>query len=362
VFDGRFRSSVDKGVGPIGSALGRTGLSPDHLTALGLVMSVPAAVTIASGRLALGLVLLVASAIPDLLDGALAKASGTSSTRGAFFDSVADRVTDAIIMGGVAWYLQSSRHGHAGMLPFGILAASTLISYERAKAESLGFTAKGGLMERAERIILLCVGLFLPVVLVPILWVMLVLTSVTAVQRFAKVWRQATHAAARDHLAVAAAAPVGAESLGAESLGGAESAPLPAFETPAVPADVVASRAAVGHGTGTAGTTSAAGATGTAGTTGTTGVDGVEASTIAPSADAAAAVAERWRAWRQQTAARQDGDQMATAARPTGPGRGGDGIRRSTRWEERRAARLRAESEDKRAQRTPRRRHSTRRP
>ncbi|MDQ1412875.1 MAG: CDP-diacylglycerol---glycerol-3-phosphate 3-phosphatidyltransferase, partial [Acidimicrobiaceae bacterium] len=170
MFDGRFRSSVDKGVGPIGSALGRTGLSPDHLTALGLVMSVPAAVTIASGRLALGLVLLVASAIPDLLDGALAKASGTSSTRGAFFDSVADRVTDAIIMGGVAWYLQSSRHGHAGMLPFGILAASTLISDERAKAESLGFTAKGGLMERAERIILLCVGLFLPVVLVPILW------------------------------------------------------------------------------------------------------------------------------------------------------------------------------------------------
>ncbi|MDQ1368389.1 MAG: CDP-diacylglycerol---glycerol-3-phosphate 3-phosphatidyltransferase [Acidimicrobiaceae bacterium] len=350
MFDGRFRSSVDKGVGPIGSALGRTGLSPDHLTALGLVMSVPAAVTIASGRLALGLVLLVASAIPDLLDGALAKASGTSSTRGAFFDSVADRVTDAIIMGGVAWYLQSSRHGHAGMLPFGILAASTLISYERAKAESLGFTAKGGLMERAERIILLCVGLFLPVVLVPILWIMLVLTSVTAVQRFAKVWRQATHAAARDHLAVAAAAPVGAESLGAESLGGAESAPLPAFETPAVPADVVAPRAAVGHGTGA---TSA---------TGTAGVDGVEASTIAPSADAAAAVAERWRAWRQQTAARQDGDQMATAARPTGPGRGGDGIRRSTRWEERRAARLRAESEDKRAQRTPRRRHSTRRP
>jgi hypothetical protein len=204
-------------------------------------------------------------------------------------------------------------------------------------------------MERAERIILLCVGLFLPVVLVPILWIMLVLTSVTAVQRFAKVWRQATHAAAREHLAAAAAAPPG----GAESLGGAESAPLPAFETPAVPADVVASRAAVGHGTGTAGTT---------GTTGTAGVDGVEASTIAPSADAAAAVAERWRAWRQQTAARQDGDQMATAARPTGPGRGGDGIRRSTRWEERRAARLRAESEDKRAQRTPRRRHSTRRP
>ena len=61
----------------------------------------------------------------------------------------------------------------------------------------------------------------------------------------------------------------------------------------------------------------------------------------APSTDPDAAVAERWRAWRQQTAARHDGDQMATAARPTGLGRGGDGSRRPTRWEERRAARLR---------------------
>jgi CDP-diacylglycerol--glycerol-3-phosphate 3-phosphatidyltransferase len=325
VFDGRFRSSVDKGVGPIGSALGRTGLSPDHLTALGLLMAVPAAVAIGSGRLMLGLILLVASSVPDLLDGALAKASGTSSTRGAFFDSVADRVTDAIIMGGVAWYLQSSRHGHAGMLPFGILAVSTLISYERAKAESLGFTAKGGLMERAERIILLCVGLFLPVVLVPILWVMLALTSVTAVQRFAKVWRQATHAAAGEPSATAVPEPP-AGAVRSTMVG-----PSP------IPAVVIDAGGEVGPGAGP--------------------------SILPPASDPmAAVVAERWRAWRQQPAARQDGDSMATAARPTGPGRGGDGTRRPTRWEERRAARLRADSEDKRAQRTARRRHSSRRP
>ncbi|MDQ6617609.1 MAG: CDP-alcohol phosphatidyltransferase family protein, partial [Actinomycetota bacterium] len=194
MFDGRFRSSVDRGVGPIGTALGRTGLSPDHLTALGLVLAVPAAVAIGTGRLTLGLVLLIASALPDLLDGALAKANGTASKRGAFFDSVADRVTDALILGGLAWHLETNRHGHAAMLPFGILAVSTLISYQRAKAESLGFTAKGGLMERAERIILLCIGLVAPVILVPILCAMLILTAATAVQRFAKVWRQATDA------------------------------------------------------------------------------------------------------------------------------------------------------------------------
>ena len=83
MFDGRFRSRVDKGVSPIGTALGRTGLSPDHLTALGLFMAVPAAMAIGTGRLGLGLMLLIASAVPDLLDGALAKANGSASKRGA---------------------------------------------------------------------------------------------------------------------------------------------------------------------------------------------------------------------------------------------------------------------------------------
>ena len=96
----------------------RTKLSPDHLTALGLVLAVPAAVMIGSGRLFWGLILLIAAAVPDLLDGALAKASGTASVRGAFFDSVADRVTDALVLGGFAWYLQSQHHGHAALLPF----------------------------------------------------------------------------------------------------------------------------------------------------------------------------------------------------------------------------------------------------
>ena len=215
MFDGRFRSSVDKGVSPIGTALGRTGLSPDSLTALGLLMAVPTAVAIATGRLGLGLVLLILSAVPDLLDGALAKASGTASKRGAFFDSVADRVTDALVLGGIAWYLQSTRHGHAALLPFAILAVSTLISYERAKAESLGFTARGGLMERAERIILLCIGLVASVILVPILWAMLILTSATAVERFVKVWRQATGAIAAESSPDRPTASAGSDAPGA---------------------------------------------------------------------------------------------------------------------------------------------------
>jgi CDP-diacylglycerol--glycerol-3-phosphate 3-phosphatidyltransferase len=71
------------------------------------------------------------------------------------------------------------------------MAVSSVISYQRAKAESLGLDARGGLMERAERIVLICLGLLIEPLLVPILWVMLVLTSITAVQRFVKVWKQA---------------------------------------------------------------------------------------------------------------------------------------------------------------------------
>jgi CDP-diacylglycerol--glycerol-3-phosphate 3-phosphatidyltransferase len=192
MFDGRFRAPIERAVKPVGNGLRKTGLSPDHLTVAGLVMAVAAAVVIGLGHLPAGLLLVILAALPDLLDGALAKASGQASQRGAFFDSVADRVTDMVLFGGVAWYLASKHGAHAALLAFAVMAVSSLISYERAKAESLGLSAKGGLMERAERLILLCIGLLFESILVPVLWVMLVLTAITAVQRFTKVWRQAS--------------------------------------------------------------------------------------------------------------------------------------------------------------------------
>ena len=192
MFDGRWRSTFEKGLRPMGAQIRRTGITANHLTTTGLVMGVAAAVVIANGWLRAGLLLLALTAVPDVLDGAVAKASGTASPRGAFFDSVIDRVSDALLLGGIAWYLDSTQPGRIAVLPLAVLAASLLVSYERAKAESLGFDARGGLMERAERLIFLGFGLLFESLLVPVLWVMLVLTLFTAVQRFVKVWRQAS--------------------------------------------------------------------------------------------------------------------------------------------------------------------------
>ena len=194
MFDGNWRRGVDQVVQPIGRNLHRAGVSPDMLTVAGLTMAAAAAVVIGAGWLEVGLVLFLAAAVPDLLDGQVAKAGGTSTTRGAFFDSTADRVTDSLLLGGIAWHLTSTRPGLLVMLPFAVMGTSFLISYQRAKAESLGLDARGGLMERAERILLLAFGLLFEVLLLPVLWLMLVLTSITAVQRFAKVWGQASQA------------------------------------------------------------------------------------------------------------------------------------------------------------------------
>ncbi len=193
MIDGKFRATFERGLRPVGRNLKNSGITADQLTAFGGVMAVATAVAVCFGNLHLGFFFGVLSAVPDVLDGAVAKASGTTSPRGAFFDSVIDRVADALILGAVAYYLLTTQTDPAwAMLPVAVLAMSMLISYERARAESLGFDARGGLMERAERLIALGIGLLFEVLLIPILILMLVLTTVTAVQRFVKVWQQAS--------------------------------------------------------------------------------------------------------------------------------------------------------------------------
>jgi CDP-diacylglycerol--glycerol-3-phosphate 3-phosphatidyltransferase len=167
-------------------------VTADVLTATGLVSAVATAVVIATGHLIIAIFLLTLTGLHDLLDGPVAKAAGTASARGAFFDSVVDRVSDAVIMGGVTWYLISAHRGHIALLPLAILGVTSLISYQRAKAEALGIGGgTGGLMERAERMILLGAGFISSSLLVPDLWVLLGLTAATASGRFVRIWRAA---------------------------------------------------------------------------------------------------------------------------------------------------------------------------
>ncbi len=193
MFDGKFRQSVDATTAPIGRWLVRVGFSADVLTGSGLVFAGATAWAIAEGMHLWAVVLLTLTGLHDLFDGPVAKASHRASQRGSFFDSVSDRLADATLLGGVAFYLTAHGHGQLVLLPFAILTATFLISYQRSKAESLGLVAKGGLMERAERMILLGVGLLASAIFIPVLWIMLVLTSMTAGGRFWRVW----HAAAR---------------------------------------------------------------------------------------------------------------------------------------------------------------------
>lgn len=190
MLDRRWRAGVERGLGPLGDRLRRLGVTADALTVFGLVASAATAVLIASGHFAWAVVGVIVAGLSDLLDGAIARGSGEESPRGAFFDSVADRVSDALLLGGAAWYL-AGESAYLPVLAFAVAACSMLVSYERARAESLGLNARGGLMERAERFVFLAVGLAFDV-LVPVLWVMLVLTALTAVERFRRVYRQAS--------------------------------------------------------------------------------------------------------------------------------------------------------------------------
>jgi CDP-diacylglycerol--glycerol-3-phosphate 3-phosphatidyltransferase len=195
MFDGRWRHAVDRTTKPVGTALVRVGITADVLTIFGLAMSVVTALAVGSGHLIAGIFLLFPTGLPDLFDGPVAKASGRASVRGAFFDSVADRISDAFLFGGVAWYLAARHHGEMVLLPFAILAVTSLISYQRAKAELLGLSAKGGLMERAERFILLGLCFIAASIsaaaFVPSLWVFLGLLCATAIGRFVNVWKEA---------------------------------------------------------------------------------------------------------------------------------------------------------------------------
>lgn len=191
-----FSDGINRIVGPIGRVLARTGITPNWLTTLGLVFTSVAAVLVGTGQPMLAGWVLVLGGLMDTFDGAVARARNASTPFGGFYDSVTDRLADGIILGGVAWWLANAGSAMPGaprllLLTVVALVAAEVTSYVRAKAEAIDLSCSIGVMERAERAILLMVGLvFHRWVLEPVLWLLAVGGVVTVVQRIHHVWCQ----------------------------------------------------------------------------------------------------------------------------------------------------------------------------
>lgn len=178
-----------------GRALSRLGFTANLLTALGVVLSGVAAWRIADGAFLAGGLILTAGGCLDFCDGAVARVQGTASRFGAFLDSVTDRFSDAFVFSGFAWYYLRMSDDVMFAIVLAAYGGAVLTSYVRAKAESLGYDCKVGLLERAERLIVINGGLILSAFAVQILEVALgalaVLGILTVVQRLVYVARQA---------------------------------------------------------------------------------------------------------------------------------------------------------------------------
>ncbi len=193
---GRFREPVRAWTDPVGRALFRLHLRPNHLTVLGLGVSFLAASAFVAGRTrSAGLLLLVAG-LCDFFDGALARVSGQVTAFGAFLDSVIDRYSDLLVLLGIVVLFARTPHTRGAVVAMAGLIGSMMVSYTKARAESIGVTCTVGMMERPERLICLIAGALLDL-LEPALWVLAILSNLTALQRIAF-----THRATRDPAAL----------------------------------------------------------------------------------------------------------------------------------------------------------------
>ncbi|MCH7836532.1 MAG: CDP-alcohol phosphatidyltransferase family protein [Chloroflexi bacterium] len=177
---------------PIVGVLARGGVTPNMLTLAGVLGNAGAAALAARGDfLPAGIVMLAASSL-DMLDGALARATGKATRFGSVFDAVMDRLSEAAVLFGLLFYFSDRGGREEEMLIFAALVASFLVSYTRARAEIVDVPLREGLFGRAERVLLLGAALIIGEVTVTGLtvglWVLAVAAGVTAIQRLALVW------------------------------------------------------------------------------------------------------------------------------------------------------------------------------
>ena len=195
------RPVVEKVVAPLIARLARAGVTPDLVTIVGTLGAVGGAVVLfGSGHLFWGTVVVTFSVLLDLLDGALARARGGGTVFGAVLDSVGDRAADAAIFGSLIWWFSGGGDNRLlVLLALLCLVLGVLTSYVKARAEGVGIACNVGIVERLERLLLVLfgtglAGLGVPYALHVGLWVLVVGSAVTVVQRIVAVRRGAAGA------------------------------------------------------------------------------------------------------------------------------------------------------------------------
>jgi len=179
-----------KGVAePIAGFLNRIGLKPNVVTYLGLIGNTIGAYLLATGHITWGGIVVLLMGPLDGLDGTMARLRGESTKFGAFVDSVTDRYSELVILAGLMVYFLQQENWLACSLVYLSAAGSVLVSYIKARAEALGFDAHVGILTRAERYLVLAPSLVFNFPLVG-LWILAVLSNLTAMQRFAYVRKQ----------------------------------------------------------------------------------------------------------------------------------------------------------------------------
>jgi CDP-diacylglycerol--glycerol-3-phosphate 3-phosphatidyltransferase len=190
-FDSFLRKTFKGIIDPVAGALLKIGMTPNMVTYLGVIFSTAVAILIAFGKVELAGIVLLITAPTDVLDGSMARLKGGDTLYGAFIDSVTDRFSELVILCGLLVYYLLKPDMMGVILAFVAAGGSVLVSYIKARAESLGYNAKMGLLTRVERVLILipCLiagGIF-PMIA---LWILAVLTNFTALQRFFFVRKQ----------------------------------------------------------------------------------------------------------------------------------------------------------------------------
>ena len=194
IITARLQEFFLKILSPLIHLLTKWKVSPNTITLAGLFITVLSAVAFTFGHIRLGGFLVLLGGLCDTFDGCVARSTGKTTRHGAFFDSVIDRYSELIMFFGVTGHFIRIHDYLTATVLFFALCGSIMVSYCRARAESLGFDAKAGIMQRAERIILLGFGALIHITALKIaIWLIAILSNLTALQRIRQVYRQETN-------------------------------------------------------------------------------------------------------------------------------------------------------------------------